>query len=201
MDTYEKEMYDFLTQRDNFENMVKVLGMKDMIRENLVVDFWDAVYEKLVELNKANNIWEVKKPKTNQGYFQGEDSSVFLYKKSWMVNEKDSPVVIGWASLANKMFYGIWVYYDKSHFDNQRVIEAVRPKAYEKKFESNDIWPLSSKTYDYNFMEFNQLDHILPDRREALAKEFAKTLFHLAEEFESILDTDNKIHEHHSTQA
>lgn len=80
METYEKEIYRFLTQRENYQQMLKVLEHQDMIWENLIIEFWDLVIEKLEKLNEENSTkWEIK---ADEEYFDPW-SSLNMIKKEW----------------------------------------------------------------------------------------------------------------------
>ncbi|MCB9267232.1 MAG: hypothetical protein H6558_19580 [Lewinellaceae bacterium] len=80
METYEKEIYNFLTQRENYKQMLKVLEHQDLIWENLIIEFWDLVAKKLEQLNEAKvKQWKVIK---DEDYFFKE-SAITLIKEDW----------------------------------------------------------------------------------------------------------------------
>ena len=184
METYEKEIYQFLTQKDNYRQMLKVLEHQDMIWENLIIEFWDLVIEKLEKLNEENSTkWEIK---ADEEYFDPW-SSLNMIKKEWPeYRDNGFPAIcVAWESLSNDLHYGIWI--RKEFWDNPELRNIIASMQKEKGNKGKSTWILFYGQ-GYNFSRMEDLVHILPDNRDDLATEFATMLFDLAAEMEGRLD-------------
>lgn len=178
-------MYKFLTEQENFENMIKVVGMKDLVRNRLIVDFWGLVMEKLKALSESDGgRWQVLGPKSKDGFFETY-STINLIKPAWEDEKKVSPIGVGWQSLSGFFYHGIWA--NPAHPTISNSLKAHFKQLNLSGYRS-DLWWIIFSTYGYNLNDFSHLEHILPSKQEALADEFAKLVFNLALQYEADLD-------------
>ena len=185
-DKYEKEMYDFLTHPENFENMMKVMELKDMVRENLIVEFWELVIKKMESLNEsAGKKWLVLGPKNKEAFFE-KHATINLIKPEWEDEKKVSPMGVAWQAISTSFYYGIWAEPESNRIDSLRVREHFK-KLDMAGFKSDQWWPMFAHS-GYHFQNLKDLEHILPDRRDDLAEEYANLVFDLAEKREKDLD-------------
>lgn len=166
--------------------MLKVIEHQDMIRENLILDFWDLVRQELDNLNETrNNKWQIE---MDEDYLD-KDSSLYLIKDTWKIGKEDLIFSVEWGGLSNKFFYGVWINVDLHEtWKTEKIKTTLKTKSKKMGFNSDKYYPMYNYYGNYNFNDFDDLVHILPDKRETLATEFANILLKFANDMEKDLD-------------
>ena len=186
MDAYEVEIYKFLTQRENFENMVRVMDNYDMVRRKLIQDFWELVFTKLGKLNAEHgDMWEIK---FYEDLFY-KYSKLFIYKETWKIEHGLPALSIAWERLAfSTAYYGVWINNESKVMDTNAIRRYAQGLDMAKDFEKpTDFWGFWSEG-NYDFSKPSDLVNILPDKQEETATEYARTIFELAVTLEVELD-------------
>lgn len=187
MNDSNKQIFDTLTEPQNFRTVLAILKRFEIIKDQLLIDFWTMVRIKMDELiGKNGNIW-----KTSLEDVLGRDAMLWLYKSEWVYDISTEYIDLGvcYSELAKKVGYGIWI--DEAHGSQRQNLETMRD--YFKKrvefsnFEKTKWFPLYDYT-DYDFSLNDNLEHILPGKTEELAQQFAVKLFDFALKLESDLD-------------
>lgn len=187
MDVYDREIYKFLTQKENFNQMLKVLEHADMVARNLIQEFWDLVYDKLLSWSAVSDHgWEIFKP---DDYFQTY-SQLIITKNLWKLGE-ESPFYLTWESLSGDIHYGLKFVREKIPSNLVQIEEEIRKIQLEKGNNGNKWgWALlfNEKKYNFNDITMKSLTDIIPEYRDQTAEDMANILINLAEELESNLD-------------
>lgn len=183
MDAYQKEIYSFLTQRDNFHNMIKVIESYNQIHSILLDEFWDLVKKYSDDELAVNNEWDSKFID-----WDGKWSKFFIYKKSW-IKDKELPIMaIGWEVLNGKMYFGFWVDTQANELDLDHVRAYASKLDPLKRLTKNPGYWIAYSYGNLDFSNKNDVSHILPDIRDTTAKEYANTVTKLALDLEKDLD-------------
>lgn len=187
MDEYEREIYQFLTHKENFDQMLKVLEHADMVANTLIREFWDLVYEKLTAWNvEQGGRWRLIK----ENYFE-RWSKMGITKQAWLMADESPLFRIAWESLSQDIHYGLQFLPNEQEHDVRKMqaeIEKIRSSQGTKGNQYG--WALVTYYRRYNFGTDHMKDlvHILPEKRETTAMEFANLLTTMAEMLESDLD-------------
>lgn len=188
LDEYQREMYEFLTKEEFYLGMIKSNELFPLVRETLLYEFWDAVYNKLKELIiEGGNKWELGiSPDLKQHL-----ADIYVYKREW---EHDGSIhfFIGMERLMYAWpYYGIWKKADSSIYDIAKFTALIRQLPYVTKdrFEigQDKFWCLWQRAAIYNVDQPSSLVAILPDRRKESVSEAAYQVYNLAEEMEEDL--------------
>lgn len=188
MDTFDRAIFEFLTEPENFEQALKVQDHFGMVRNNLLAEFWNLVLEKLKEKSgKEPGKWHAKRNLDLHARW----SSLWLVKEKWrkVVNGESMPLAISWESLTKDIHYGVWIKNDSKVWDSDRMRKVGKKIAMKHKMESdNHYWPVKFP-HAYNFNSNKNLRHILPSSRDETVEEFAGLLWEIATKFETELDS------------
>jgi hypothetical protein len=184
MDAYEQEIYRFLSQPKNYDNMVKVIDHQDLVYRNVVSDFWDAVLVRLNELNtEYNNKWEIL---IEEDYFS-RWSNLWMKLPAWQDDDEGTPICASWESLHRDAHYGVWINGDSEKWDIKAIKELFEKENYCKEMGgANKHW--ACKEYiDYDLTNLRDLRHFLPEVRESKVEEYSNLIFDCAETMESLM--------------
>lgn len=167
--SYEDQMFDFFTQPENFETMLKVVGQVDAIKVRLVQEFW---YEVMSELrNKLGSGWIVR----FSDNWQFKYNKVLIYSQGWH-QDPNYPLplsCIGFENIRqdNQPILGIFIGFG-SHILNgdQLKSEFLNSDIYKKnliefKTDGNNHWAFW-KHMPLKFYEADSLGKILPENRK-----------------------------------
>ncbi|PCH92385.1 MAG: hypothetical protein COB85_08210 [Bacteroidetes bacterium] len=184
----ENDMYKFLVEDENFNNMVKLRDYYAKVHRRLIQEFWDKVKESLRALTK-DSVWEIYEEE-DQDYFE-RWSSMSLYKPKWYNKEAEKedgiPLCIAWESLNLNTYYGVWINNHSKLWDIASMRDYLKQLPQAKNFKSdNHCWPLFGEELD--FTNPDGLRQILPGSRDQRAKEYATLVYDLANELEAHLD-------------
>lgn len=173
------EIYNLLTDKENFESAFEVRQQMQEITERLKKEFWELVSKRL----------EKNCEKTDWIFYPEDDDEIGLYLKEW---DDDMDYYkfwigytnIGYTNIDNNLWYGLWIDTTKKRkFDLNRIDKFVKDNRSFKGFSertSNNYW---KKDTSYNFNELPTFKKILPhNNREEFACQLANELFEFAEE-------------------
>jgi hypothetical protein len=187
MDKYEQEIFNFLTQRENFEAMLKVNNHFGMVKDNLLQNFWNLVatklQEKIRELPLPN--WRLINPQKKDR----NDAKLLIYKDSWKLQNETHPFV-GVASehLYTNAYYGVWCNMHSKSIDNPKLKDALSDLRNRLNFKvDTNWWPLWVHG-QYNFSSDTYITYILPDRVDTAAEEYAECLISLLPDASKVID-------------
>jgi|GEM_PF-3135745 len=186
MDKYEQEVFNFLTQRDNFESMIKVVNHYSRIRKQVLESFWNQVADNLLSrVKEINDYWEIINPPNKDD----KNAKLIIYKKLWKNNEQYPFVGVAWERLSAHSYYGVWSDIKSSLINSPKLKQALDSWRNEINFETDNSWWYlwSHGKYDFNIQ--NDLVFILPDVAASAAEEYADNLLSLLSKAEIIIDT------------
>ena len=191
MDKYQEEMYSFFTHKGNFENMIKVINHFKNVRETLIQEFWDLVYDKLKEhVDEHMKGWEVGKDKNYFTRYPG----IWIYKKEWGISpiREELPFVVSWESMSIDPHYGIWFNKDSKVWDISDSKTHIENCKEARGFKKHLTW--AHLVYsELAFSDKQDLIQILPDAKDDLAKQYSNQLIEIATRFEPRLDEAFKL--------
>lgn len=180
MSTYQDEIFNYLTKKDNFFSAYEIPQIFPEVKNTLIEKFWRAVKNSLEELTKETN-WEI-----------GMSENIFKTYSSLSIG-LDKRFGVAYEELHGQTYYGLWIDFDDKKLDRPKINE------YASKIEAIN-WMKKSKWYlgwtstGANFNNIETLKRILPDNRDDYAKELANQLFDLAEKIQKdILKMSNMI--------
>jgi len=189
MITYEQHIYEFFATEDNFRNMYKIAENYPMIKKQLLEDFWALVKKNIEILNERHGSkWIIQLT----GGIELDRSKLILFKKGWAY-EKGLPIVaiaFQRMGLANWPYYGMFLNNDILRYDHDAIRKYAQgltvAKAYSTN-EDNQWWPFW-RNAGIDFSKPEEFTRILPATRNALADNFAETLFQLATDMETDME-------------
>lgn len=188
MDKFDREIFDFLTEPEHFNQMLKVQKHFWMVRHNLLEEFWKLVLVKVQEkIGDQSEKWHAKRNYKVDARW----SSLWLVKEDWRkdVKGESMPLAISWESLCQDVHYGVWIKNDSKVWDPVRMREQGFKIAKQHKMDTDKhYWPVKYYPKEYDFNHHQNLKHILPTVREETASEFANILWDIATTFEAELD-------------
>jgi len=195
MDKYEQEMFNFLTQRENFEAMLRMKTAYTSVRLHLLEQFWALVIDKLEKkLIAIKGDWKVYNPPNKQH----DHAKVVVYKESWLLHSiSDHPFVgLAWEHLYTKPFYGVWYDVKSNKINAQKLINDLLSVSREYKMSQESEWWPAWKYGEYFLSDDADISNILPDLRDITAEMYAGALVNLLPGVERVVDNSiipNKI--------
>ena len=167
MNTYEEEIFNYLTKKENFTFAYEIYQDFPKVRDFLVEKFWETVKNSLEEKVKGTD-WKV-------------DFS-FNKKETELSLKFVESIYIGFEGLNKTPDYFLYIDYeqnkklDKVETDKHTSdIDAI--KDWEKD-DAGSYW----KYLEDDFTNIETLKKILPENRDDFAQELAKMLFDFGEE-------------------
>ncbi len=163
MSTYEEEIFNYLTKKENFISAHEIYEKFPGIKEKLIKEFWYEVKNSLDEKRKGTD-WKVD--------FDHDEPEIKLYF--------DKSIYVGFEGLYDKKpNYYLYVYYEKNKkLDRVKInkyasnIKVIDEENWEKEKEGTHYW----KYLEDDFSNINTLKRILPENRKDFAEELAKLL-------------------------
>lgn len=178
------EIYNFLTQKDNFEAMIKVCSHFSFVKESLLNSFWNKVASALAEKLRDKPEWKIINPENKER----NDAKLLIYKDSWQLDEKYPFVGIGWEHLFTNTYYGVWSHRDSKNINNAALKIQLDSYKRELKFRDDPNWWFLWTNGPQNFAVNEDLVYILPDKANAVAEEYVKSLCAIVDKCEKIID-------------
>jgi len=198
MNEYKREMFQFLTQRENFETMAEIVDQYESVAETLVAEFWMIVKDTCIrKLNESSlDDWTVSLDKDVFSTY----SKLSLYKTTWKVYSNEPIIGIVIEKLARNPYYGLWLNRNnKAPWDLSKIKSEFRKNKPENfNADNHEWWAFYLETH-YNFMKSSSLKNIIPERRDETADNIASDVMVLVKELNaqyipainSILQTDS----------
>jgi hypothetical protein len=174
MDSYEEELYKYLTQEENFKIIYELKEKFPIFREKLISDFWDILKRKIEQGCKDE--WELifmknaNKSEKQLEIYNGH-SFIGIKRQEW------ANLAIAYEDENEIISLGIRKFFDKDNSNDKIVINK-----YLNKVSSNNattLWPYWIYT-DINFNEIGTLCKILPERIDQTTSELTDSIFALA---------------------
>ncbi len=186
MDKYEQEMYNFLTERTNFEAMLKVMSQFRFVKEELLRNFWNQVHFFLSDKsNDGTNKWQILNP-TNK---ENPKAKLIVYKNMWRQNAAHPFVGVAWEGLFGNAYLGVYNDINSKSINSEKLRKALEDIKNQLGYlVDTDWWPMWQHG-PYNFSVDSDLVYILPDRLAGTAEEYADKLLQLLHKVETIIDT------------
>lgn len=185
MDRYDEEIFNFLTERKNFEAMLKVNSKFRIIREQLLHQFWNQV---AVILNKKlignTNNWKVLNPNNKEN----PKAKLMIYKDAWKQKENLPFVGVAWEGLFSNSYSGVYNNIESKLIDSEKLKNALDDLRIRLDFQRDTNWWPMWRRGPYNFSIDNDLVNILPDRLNTSAEEYSDILLKILAEVEPIID-------------
>jgi hypothetical protein len=184
MDAYEKEMYLFLSRPDNFRNMLRVMDQYEMVRKELIREFWLEVKKQLKEKIEGSD-WLIVDNWHPE--FHG-NWGFFLTKPTWKIGEHII-LALCWEGLGGHPSFGTFINQAQKIAGYSEIYNSTRGLSASEGFKKdrNEWWPFW-QWGPTNLDDRNQLERILPDNREGTALEHAELILDLAEKVEPHYD-------------
>jgi len=183
MNAYETEMYKFLTQEENFRNMLRIMDQFDSIRRQLIRDFWQGVKSEL-EKKCEGTEWKVR---YNSHSPFSKYWGLQLHHQNWVYEGKLS-LCLGWEPLHGHSGYGTWINL-KSQFSRPNELrEALRSHSIAKNFPTNyDWWPFLTQG-PIDFSNQHHMIRIIPNHRGSHVQEHVNLIWNLKENIGEFMD-------------
>ena len=113
LNEYEKELFDFLVQPENFKGMVLVASQLDMVKQQLLTAFWQEFADALKALLPSTDGWVIQLQQSSSIIF---DWKIRIYQLDWLYNGRQE-VSFGWEMENGRMYYGIIVNKDEPRYE------------------------------------------------------------------------------------
>ncbi len=196
MDKYEQELYNFLTQEMNFGTMLKVINQFKQVRENLLDEFWNGVYDKLVKsINIKNGNWKVFNP----GNKVHSNAKLIIYKDAWIDNGQHPFAGVAWENLFANSYFGVWVNMDSNKVDYAFIDSNLQNMRNINGYKTEKQWWPLWKYGKYDFSNNSELLYILPEKSDPIINDYAELLLTLLPDVEGYIDAMITESMNHST--
>jgi len=176
MDKFEEEIFDYLTEEDNFRPAYEIHQFFPEVKKKLITDFWNLVSKSLkIKTNDTN--WEV----------EIYDNIFDRYSKMGLHldNQYNKDLRVIFERLHGNVYYGLWINKKSTDLNVPKINDYANTIEGLKEIESpNNAYWLGSAYLDQDFQNLHTLESILPDKREILVDEYSNLLFEFAEDFE-----------------
>ncbi|MEQ8684225.1 MAG: hypothetical protein RIE86_02975 [Imperialibacter sp.] len=182
---YEKEVYKFFTQPDNFDTMVKVASHADEVAQQLIKEFWEEL-EKLLKIrvHTKGSDWFV-------GYsakYKERYCKLQIYHRDWLDDASSPVITVAFEDLhfGEYPFVGISVKHDNEYYDTEAIRYDIRQlKTLSLYEEDSSLWWAKSKYLTHDFSRRENLSQILPGNREVNLENAVEEAMILLEAIES----------------
>ena len=172
LSAYEKELYDFLTKPENFKGMMLAVAQAEMVKRNLLREFWDEFEKALTLKFQSKPDWEVIIVNKSAHPI---DWKMRIFKTNWN-HQNPMEVCWGWEFENGKLFYGLINNQDQPrHISIREKLDAVqvdwkrdltgRPTAWYPAWNWEGLTITTNEAYD----------QLLPDARKARIEDNVKT--------------------------
>jgi len=195
MNTYEKQMYDFYTEPENFKTALEVSNYLPAIRKQVLVEFWDEVKTAVSGLitERIPN-YMVKIDPADDIFYQF--SQIGVFNPSIYPNQPgEVPFWACFQELSGRLYFGIWIEANNQNWKIGEIKRKLSVLPFVQKFPSKNDWWVGIKSMDYLFSDLKTIEIILPVNRQGLVNEFSKLLVDLAVEIENGVDLESLLRE------
>lgn len=187
MSTYDNEIIEFLTRKENFEQMVNVMNHYGKVRQHLIQNFWDKTTSHLSKLI-AGTEWELVESKN---WFD-RYSKLGVALQAWAPHKEDgrAPIRVIYEGLSEKPYYGLWINAQSKRLDIDRILEAGRREDWLKegfRSDSNKHW-VFFRFSEYDFGLADTLKKVLPEVADDEAARAASHILSFANDLRKSLD-------------
>ena len=174
MNTYDQEVFNYLTETENYRSAKQVASQIGQIDDKLRSDFWQGVKEsviaKLLDADAGN--WEVNLS------VDGDWFSV--HRPGW------ESLGVNLDQLAGRPDFGI--HCPSSVYDRTKVDELIAAiKQAEGMSKKTDQWPCF-RAIDFDFRQQATLESILPSRKAVAVEHIAGRFEEFIKKYGSVLD-------------
>ncbi|NHB67316.1 hypothetical protein [Perlabentimonas gracilis] len=185
---YEEEIYKFLTQPDNYENLLSLVSNFEMIKAKLIKSFRLEVSLKVEERLKSESKdnFVVK--------YNNNKNIIEVYKQEWFKGEH-LPIIKFVYAFTNNPYTGIKHNNESKKLSFQKAIEIreeVLDNLYGYEIRSDEgrfiVWKRNSAGFDISNDINRELKKILPECREEIVQQFTEDLVALVIKSTSIID-------------
>lgn len=194
----DQEFFQFLTEEGNLKGLIVAKNQFPIVRDKLIVNFWDQVRDKLIIGLKKQPQWEVKL----ESNIYHQHAKLFIFLKGSHIYKNHLPsIIFCFQRLTEKYPYlGFWINEQTNEYKTDRVKEYVASIHQEhfSEFKGFDDWWLiweGLESFDLS-NEFKLLE-IIPTKAEEKAEDFANRLIDL---FERVLPHLAVINERYKIQ-
>ncbi len=188
MNAYETEMYKFLTQEENFRNMLRIMDQFDSIRKQLIRDFWQEVKKELEEKCEGTE-WKVQynshSPFSNYWGLQ-------LFRNNWTYNDRLA-LCIGCEPLHQYCNYGVWIQQNSGIPKKDELRKALRSHEIAKQFKQDkgQWWPFWQQG-PIDFSNQHHLIRLIPSNRESHVMDYVQLVWDLKTNLGKFMDKQFK---------
>lgn len=179
---YEREIFDFLTKSENFENCLSLASHLDMVKTLLLKELKAAIFEE-IEKMLDKNLYNIR---------LSSIGNIEIFKKSWY-NQKNEPSIVYTYFFSNHPYLGI------KHCGSEGSISFDEAIKYREKFlvltegysvNSDEgiyiIW--KRNTPDLKIGSDGSYISILPCNRDGIVIQFVDDLFRLLSSTNLLID-------------
>lgn len=180
MDTYEREIFNYLTKKENFSSAFEIYQQFPKVKNELIRQFWEMV-KKLLDEKANDNNWQVK--------FFNDISEKYSKLGLCLRSDNHENIRVIFEDLLGRTYYGVWINAENNALDKIQIknfaegVSAIK----QMKSSANEYW-LGFEYIEPDFNNIESLERILPDVREDLADELAQMLFGLAKEIKEEIE-------------
>lgn len=165
--SYEKALYEFYPDEENYETFAKIADQASNIGDKLVKDFWSEVITQLREqIKNWEGTWTVLPPKNHNERY----ANIKIVNSEWKDDSGETVMAICYEYLhfGDNPYVGLWfnnILKDKydvgSIFSEIRNLEGLK----EYKHDSNLFW-IKWKYLSFALITYENLQKIIPSNRE-----------------------------------
>ncbi len=168
MSTYQDEIFNYLTKKDNFFSAYEIYQTFPGVKNTLIKQYWLSVKDELTELSEKTD-WKI------------EISEDVFETYSFLGIRINDSFYVAYEKLHGQTYHGLWIDYNNKQLDRTKINEYASNIESINWMKKNNYW-LGLTLTGTNFDSIDTLKKILPDNRVDFAKELATSLYKLADE-------------------
>ncbi len=176
---YEEEIFQFFTQPENFETMLKVADQAETVCKRLIQQFWAEVEAGLKEaLSNAGNDWRV----CFSDNWEYRWNKLWVYRQEWCQVENYPVISVAFEDIQPRRqpYLGVHIGFDNKAFDGVNIKkDIVNLRALkEYKTDSNNYWAVW-KNLPFQLEGYESLVRLLPENRKQTSQNVLKDTLEL----------------------
>lgn len=194
MNTYEQAVFDFFSQRDKLENMLKIRGHYNLVRKELLKHFWNEVKKETHLLLLDNPEWEIEYTSNDISI---DNTRLAIYKKTYLHQNPYPLSCVAFERMGayNFPYLGLWLNYSVLKEKTSIIKQTQYIIDSDLEIDKNDWWLGWKRISGLDFRNDDDLLKITPKEGVDLAKSLARDAVDLLIKAEPLLD---KISEEYS---
>jgi hypothetical protein len=184
---YEKEIYQYFTQPENFETMVSVVSHSEKVFDTLIRDFWDDLKHALeAAFQKKPEDWVVE----YSGKFESRYCKLWAYREAWVRIDNYPLVSVAFEDFhyGEYPFLGIHLNIDQNLYDPVFLKKEIKALPNLPLDDSNNSYWVGRRYFPFNLTQHKNLVKILPAHSNTTIDNLVAEALTIADFLDPVID-------------